>query len=85
MYKIITYALIAALAILAVKFYFVRLDNHNLEVENKNKSEAIVAYEALMYILPFEAEQKQKGVNTDEKVKAILDDTSIVNDGNYSL
>jgi hypothetical protein len=81
----ITYALIAVLTVLAIKFYFVRIENSNLETENKNKAEAIVAYEALMYILPFEAEQKQKGVNTDEKVKAILNDIGIIDDGSYGM
>ena len=61
------------------------MGKRSLETENHNKDMAIMAYEAMIKTVPFEALTTERKEVADEEIIDIISDTSIINDGSYSL
>ncbi len=61
------------------------MGKRSLEIENHNKDMAIMAYEAMIKVVPFEALNTERKEVADEAIIDIISDTTIVDDGSYSL
>lgn len=83
--KVIISGLAICVVVLGGYGFWLEKTNSSLETENKNKKDAIAAYEALLKIEPFEAVTRERKERTDEEIDDIInDDTSIV-DSTYKL
>ncbi len=61
------------------------MGKRSLEIENHNKDMAIVAYEAMIKTVPFEALTTERKEVADEEIIDIISDTTSIDDGSYSL
>ena len=60
------------------------IGKRSLEIENHNKDMAIMAYEAMIKNVPFEALATERKEVSNEKIIDIVSDISIISDGSYS-
>ncbi len=61
------------------------MSKRSLEIENHNKDMAIMAYEAMIKTVPFEALTTERKEVADEEIIDITSDTTNIDDGSYSL
>ncbi len=61
------------------------MEKRRLEIDNHNKDMAIMAYEAMIKTVPFEALTTERKEVADEKIIDIISDTTNIDDGSYSL
>ena len=60
------------------------MGKRSLEIENHNKDMAIMAYEAMIKTVPFEALTNERKEVADEEIIDIISDTSIISDGTHN-
>ena len=54
------------------------MGKHRLKTENSIQAEAIVHYEGLMYILPFDATLRERKDSTNEELNTTKHDTTLL-------
>ena len=54
-----------------------------LEKENKNLNEAVIAYEELIKVVPFNRISKERSENAKDDINATLSNDNVISDGVY--
>ena len=56
---------------------------NRLEKENKNLNEAVIAYEELIKVVPFNRISKERSDNAKDDISATLSNDNVISDGVY--
>ena len=56
---------------------------NRLEIENKNLNEAVIAYEELIKVVPFNRISKERSENAKDDINATLSNDNAIPDGLY--
>ena len=83
--NIVTSILIGAILFVSGFGVIQYMSKRSLEIENHNKDMAIMAYEAMIKTVPFEALTTERKEVADEEIIDIISDTTNIDDGSYSL
>lgn len=81
--KIILGVLLSAIIALSGMLFIEKTKGKSLENKNSDLEKAVIAYESLLKVKPFEAKNSEKKDNADGKIKDILDNNSTTGDGTY--
>lgn len=61
------------------------IENGSLEDDNKNKDQAIQAYEEIIKVIPYNTLAKERNSNAKEEINATLSNDNSIRDGHYRL
>ena len=70
--------LVGSIVVLYINNKSLENSNENLTIEVSNGKKAIMAYEELLKVAPFEAKNKEKKENTDDKVNTLNSDGRLI-------